>query len=175
MRCVVQRVLEASVEVEGYPVRTIMGGLCVLVGISRYDTSDDVKWMVNKLLNLKIFSSAYAPDESSACSGERWLYSLKDANADLLLISQFTLYHMTKGTKLDFHKACKHEEAKKLFNQLVASCQKSHDVEKVQVGFFGEHMKINLKNDGPVTLVLESPFSIKAEEDSKRERRNVVE
>ena len=168
MRCVVQRVLSASVEAHERSARCIENGLCVLVGISHFDTLEDIRWMVNKLLHLKIFSSSYKKEDNESLNTEKnWSHSLKEIHGGLLLISQFTLYHQTKGTRLDFHKACTHAKAKEIFSQLVYECEKAYDTKQIQRGFFGEHMKIQMANDGPVTLVLESPFSTRTEEQSK--------
>ena len=166
MRCVVQRVTSATVEVEGKS-RSIGVGLCVLVGIAPNDGNKDIQWMLNKLLNLKIFSTSHQASIDGVTRHEekKWGHSLSEIEGGLLLVSQFTLYHITKGTRLDFHKACEFEKAHQIFSQLIDGCKKTLG-DRVQTGFFGEHMKLSLTNDGPVTLVLESPFSTRTDSSS---------
>jgi D-tyrosyl-tRNA(Tyr) deacylase len=149
MKIVVQRVLQASVTVGGASVGAIDRGICALIGISHDDTDKDVEFAVRKLLQLRLWPN---PETKKS-----WDKSVMDINGGLLLVSQFTLCHVLKGNKPDFHNAMKGPEAKVIFDQLVEAVRKGHTQPAlVQTGAFGEHMNVSIVNDGPVTIQLNS-------------------
>lgn len=127
---------------------SINQGLAVLLGISRDDDHTDSDFIIRKLLTLKLFS-----DEPE----KRWQKSVKEADLELLIISQFTLCHTFKGTKPDFHMSMAGEQSKPFFEEFIERLKKEYSSDKVQTGKFGCHMDIDLKLDGPVTLVIDSP------------------
>lgn len=145
MKCVVQRVNNASVLVDGSICGKISKGLLVFLGISDDDTEQDIKWMADKIIGLRIFE-----DEN-----ERMNFSLKDVKGELLIISQFTLYgNCKKGKRPDFTAAGKPEFAKMMYDKFVDYCRKNFG--EVETGIFAADMKVNLENDGPVTLIIDS-------------------
>jgi D-tyrosyl-tRNA(Tyr) deacylase len=150
MRLLVQRVSRASVVIHGEVIGRIQKGLLVLVGVGMQDTEDTAVAMVEKLLNLRIFSDH---------EGKMNL-NISQAVADqplggLLLVSQFTLYgDCRKGRRPSFEKAAPPERAQELYNFVVATAQAAGI--RVQTGVFREHMQVELVNDGPVTLMLDS-------------------
>lgn len=145
MRAVIQRVKSSQVEVGGRIIGKISQGLNVLVGISKEDTKDDIDYIVRKVLGMRIFE-----DDNGKMN-----LSLQDINGELLLISQFTLYgDCRKGKRPDFMKAQGGEAARELYNELVDAFSK--EIPNLQVGEFGADMKVEIINDGPVTLLLES-------------------
>ncbi|MGL4991183.1 MAG: D-aminoacyl-tRNA deacylase [Sarcina sp.] len=145
MRAVVQRVLHSNVKVDGKIVGEIKKGFNVLLGISTEDTIDDLKYIKDKIINLRVFE-----DENGKLN-----LSLKDVGGELLLISQFTLYgDCRKGRRPSFIAAQSGAEAKKLYDIFVDICKEENI--KVETGVFGADMKVLIENDGPVTLLLES-------------------
>ena len=145
MKFVIQRVGKSSVEVENKVVGKIEKGFLVLIGITHNDTKEIADLMVKKLLNLRVFS-----DEN-----DKMNLSLKDVNGELLLVSQFTLYaDCTKGNRPSFVNAAKPEVANELYEYIITKC--NYEIEKVQKGIFGADMKVELINDGPVTIILDS-------------------
>lgn len=152
MRAVVQRVFKGSVNAEGETVGSIGEGLAVLLGISRDDDRKDSDFIIRKLLTLKLFGEG----------DKRWQKSVKEAGLELLIISQFTLCHTFKGTKPDFHLSMGAEQSKPFFDEFVERLKKEYAADKVQTGKFGCHMDIELKLDGPVTLVIDTPNKIAA-------------
>ena len=143
MRFVVQRVSEASVSVDG-TVNSIGKGYMVLIGITHTDTRETADYLVNKLINLRIFE-----DEN-----EKMNLSLQDENGELLLVSQFTLYgDCSKGFRPSFIEAARPEFAKDLYDYIVDECKKKIPV--VKTGVFGADMKVSLVNNGPVTIIME--------------------
>ena len=146
MRVVIQRVTKASVTVEKEIVGQINQGLLVLLGIETQDSLEDVDWLVNKTLNLRIFN-----DESGVMNK-----SLLETAGELLVISQFTLMAATKkGNRPSYIRAAKHEQAIPLYE---AFYQKAEVImgKKVAKGIFGADMKVALLNDGPVTIQIDS-------------------
>jgi len=140
-----QRVTRASVRVQGEVVGSIGPGLVVLVGIARGDTEEEARYIVDKTVNLRIF-----PDEEG-----RFNRSALDVGAELLVISQFTLYGDTrKGRRPSFVNASPPEEASALFQRTVDLFRASGL--KVETGRFQEHMLVEIHNDGPVTIMLDS-------------------
>ncbi|KYH36018.1 D-tyrosyl-tRNA(Tyr) deacylase [Clostridium tepidiprofundi DSM 19306] len=145
MRAVVQRVNESKVLVEGKIVGEIRKGLNVLIGISNDDTVDDIKYIRDKILNLRIFE-----DENGKMNK-----SLIDIGGELLVISQFTLYgDCRKGRRPNFMRALSGDKAEKLYDEFVHQCRSV--IKKVETGVFGADMQVYIENDGPVTLLLES-------------------
>ena len=142
MRVVIQRVLEASVVVDEKVVGSIQNGLLVLLGIEDADTEEDIHWLSNKIVGLRLFDDA---------EGVMNL-SVKDIGGDILLISQFTLMASTKkGNRPSYIKASKPPIAVPLYEQMIATL--STDLGKaVQTGIFGADMKVSLINNGPVTI-----------------------
>ena len=147
MKVIIQRVKEASVAVDGKIVSAIKEGLLCLVGIGRNDTQDDAKWMSNKLLSLRLWPNA---DEKP------WQESVKTRDCEVLLVSQFTLHAILKGNKPDYSHSMRPNEAKIFFDDFVKSCQQQHKADKVQAGVFGAYMDVQLVNDGPVTIPLDT-------------------
>jgi D-tyrosyl-tRNA(Tyr) deacylase len=144
MRAVIQRVDSASVFVEGELVSSIGKGLLVLLGVEKGDSEKDVVYVVDKIVNLRIFE-----DESGKMN-----LSVRDIGGEVLLVSQFTLLASTKrGRRPDFTMAAPPEEAERLFSLAVSSFQ-NHIPTKT--GIFGKKMLINLLNNGPVTIILDS-------------------
>lgn len=145
MRAVVQRVTYSSVEVEGIIVGEINKGFNVLLGISKDDTEEDMKYIKDKIINLRVFS-----DEN-----DKMNLSLLDIKGELLLISQFTLYgDARKGRRPNFMNALGGEEAKKFYDKFIEMMKETGL--KVETGIFGADMKVDIKNDGPVTILLDS-------------------
>lgn len=145
MRAVVQRVLEASVTVDGKKVSQIGPGLLVLLGVGKGDTEADVPWMVEKLATLRIFEDA---------AGKMNL-SLEDTHKQLIVVSQFTLYGDTRrGRRPSFTEALEPEPAKALYEKVCEQLRARGLT--VGTGIFAADMKVALINDGPVTLLLET-------------------
>ncbi|KAJ7947050.1 D-aminoacyl-tRNA deacylase [Quillaja saponaria] len=148
MRAVIQRVASASVEVDGSIVSEIGPGLLVLVGIHDADTDADADYICRKVLNMRLF-----PNENT---GKGWDQNVMQRNYQVLLVSQFTLYGFLKGNKPDFHVAMPPERAKPFYASLVDRFRISYNPESIKDGLFGAMMKVNLVNDGPVTMQLDS-------------------
>lgn len=145
MRVVVQRVKHASVTINGTVNGKINNGFLVLLGIQSTDSEQDVDYLVKKVTNLGIFS-----DEN-----DKMNLSLKDVNGELLIVSQFTLYaNCREGNRPSFVEAAKPDIAIPLYEYFVSECKKIIPV--VETGIFGADMKVNLLNDGPVTIIMDS-------------------
>ena len=145
MKLVIQRVTSASVEVDNEIVGEIEDGLMVLVGFGQTDTTKEADYLARKLAKLRIFE-----DENG-----RMNKSVMDIGGKLLLVPQFTLYAHTKKNRPSFHKALAPEEATVLFDYFTDKCRELVDVE---TGEFGAFMKVQLLNNGPVTILLEKEF-----------------
>ena len=145
MRAVVQRVTSSKVVVDGKIVGSINKGINVLIGISCDDNEGDLKYIRDKIINLRIFE-----DENFKMNK-----SLMDIGGEMLVISQFTLYgDCRKGRRPNFMAALGGEEAKKLYDQFVLMIKECGI--KVETGIFGADMKVDIQNDGPVTILLDS-------------------
>ena len=145
MRAVVQRVTYSSVKVDGEIVGEINKGFNVLLGISKEDTEEDMKYIKAKIINLRVFN-----DEN-----DKMNLSLLDVKGELLLISQFTLYgDARKGRRPNFMNALGGDEARKFYEKFIEMMKDTGL--KVQTGIFGADMKVDIKNDGPVTILLDS-------------------
>lgn len=150
MKFIVQRVKNASVKVEDKIVGKIDAGYMVLIGICENDTKEIADKMLKKLINLRIFS-----DENGKMN-----LNINAVNGELLLISQFTLYaNCTEGNRPSFIEAAKPEFANELYEYIIEQAKKS--VSKVEKGIFGAHMEVELINDGPVTIILDSEKIVK--------------
>lgn len=146
MRAVIQRVSKASVTIEGDLVANINSGLLILLGIVEQDTQDDIDWLVNKISNCRIFN-----DDNQVMNR-----SLIDINGEALVVSQFTLHASTKkGNRPSYIKAAKPDIAIPLYEAFVKQIQ-SFLSKTVQTGQFGADMKVELLNDGPVTIIMDS-------------------
>lgn len=145
MRLLVQRVSKASVEVDNKIIGKIDKGFLVFLGITHKDEEEIADYLVKKLLNLRVFE-----DENGKMN-----LSLNDVEGQLLIISQFTLYANTKksGNRPSFTDAAKPEHAEKLYEYFIKKCKEERV--NVQTGKFGADMKVELINDGPVTIMLE--------------------
>jgi len=144
MRAVVQRVLKASVTVEGSPVGEIGKGLLVLVGFTEGDAREEMEWMAGKLQGLRVFSDA---------EGLMNL-DITEVGGELLVVSQFTLYgDVSRGRRPSFVRAATPDAARRLYEEFVDICRGG--IVPVSRGEFGARMEVELVNDGPVTLVIE--------------------
>lgn len=145
MKAVIQRVKNASVEVDGEVVGRIDRGLMVLLGIGKDDTIRDAQWMIDKIANLRIFEIANGKFDES----------LLDIKGELLIVSQFTLYgDCSRGRRPSFADAMSAERAKELFEIFVAKAKEK--IKRVETGIFQANMDVSLVNEGPVTLILDS-------------------
>lgn len=145
VRAVVQRVKHSNVIVDNKIVGEIGKGFNVLLGISKDDTIEDVKYLKDKIVNLRVFE-----DDDGKLNK-----SLKEVNGELLIVSQFTLYgDCRKGRRPNFMEALGGEEAEKLYLEFVNLCK--DELSKVETGVFGAEMLVDIKNDGPVTLIIDS-------------------
>ena len=145
MRAVVQRVSSSKVEVDNKVIGSIKKGLNVLIGVSKEDTIEDLSYIKDKILNLRIFE-----DEN-----EKMNLSLLDIKGEILVISQFTLYgDCRKGRRPNFMNAEGGEKAKEAYNTFVKLLKESNI--KIETGEFGADMKVDIQNDGPVTIILDS-------------------
>ena len=146
MKAVIQRVTEASVTIDGTIKGKIGDGLLVLLGIEDADNDEDITWLSNKIVNLRIFNDAAGVMNKSVL----------EVSGNILLISQFTLHASTKkGARPSYLKASKGDVAIPLYEKMIAQLQK--DLGKnIQTGIFGADMKVALLNDGPVTIVIDT-------------------
>jgi len=146
MKTVIQRVSKAGVMINGNIHSQIDAGLCVFLGIEDADTMVDIEWLSSKIVNLRIFNDGHGVMN----------ISVKDINGEILLISQFTLQASTKkGNRPSYIKASKPETAIPLYEKMIK--QLSYDLGKsIQTGEFGADMKVELLNDGPVTIIIDT-------------------
>ncbi|KAG0271291.1 D-tyrosyl-tRNA(Tyr) deacylase [Linnemannia exigua] len=186
MRAVLQRVIQASVEVNGHQISKIHQGLCVLIGLSVDDTTADLDYMVKKLLSVRVFDSnqhairspgmtmARPPREQGQQEGKEgemqengqeqeqeparmWAKSVVDIEGEILCVSQFTLYgQVLKGSKPDFHLSMKSDTSKQMYHDFLRRLKKAYKSDRIKDGEFGAMMLVNIANDGPVTLELDS-------------------
>lgn len=146
MRAVIQRVSNGKVSINGIEASIINHGLLLFLGIEKEDTKEDLKWLVNKIINLRIFN-----DLNGVMN-----VSLVDSKGDLLVISQFTLIASSKkGNRPSYVRAAKHDLAIPLYESFIKLCEEKLPG-KVKSGVFGADMKVELSNEGPVTLILDS-------------------
>lgn len=146
MIATIQRVTNANVEIQENVYSKINKGLLVLLGITHEDEKEDVEWLVNKIVNLRIFD-----DEGGVMNN-----SLTDLNHEILLISQFTLHAKTKkGNRPSYIDAAKPPKSKELYEYFIEYSQNKLG-KKISTGKFGAYMKVNLCNDGPVTIIIDT-------------------
>ena len=147
MRTLIQRVSSASISVDKKLINEIGNGILIFLGVKNSDTNDDADYLAYRCANLRIFN-----DEN-----EKMNLSVKDVNGNALVISQFTLYGDTrKGHRPSYVEAAQPEHAEKLYNYFVEKLRQEMGNEKVKTGIFRAMMEIQLVNDGPVTLMVES-------------------
>jgi len=146
MKVVIQRVTKASVSINGSVKSSISSGMLILVGIEDADGEEDIQWLSSKICNLRIFN-----DDSGTMN-----LSVKDIGGEIILVSQFTLHASTKkGNRPSYIKAAKPDIAVPLYEKMIK--QLGADLGKpVQTGEFGADMKVELLNDGPVTIIIDS-------------------
>ncbi len=146
MRTVIQRVTKASVIVNHKVVADIQSGLVILLGIEREDTVEDIDWLCSKISNLRIFS-----DEHGVMN-----LSIKDIQGEIIVVSQFTLFASTKkGNRPSYIKAAVPSIAIPLYEKFLISLQKTV-TSSIQTGVFGSHMMLEIVNEGPVTILIDS-------------------
>ena len=146
MRAVLQRVTSAKVTANKTHEASIGQGLMVLLGISQSDTAEDLDWLLNKIINMRIFN-----DEAAVMNK-----SVMDVAGEMLVVSQFTLYAQTKkGNRPSYIQAAAHEIAIPLYTLFLQKAEQLMG-KPVQSGIFGADMQIDLKNDGPVTIIIDS-------------------
>ena len=140
MKAVIQRVIKSSVEVNGEKIDEIKKGLCVLIGFEKEDTEEKIDKMIKKIINMRLF-------------GEKFSKSILDIKGEILLIPNFTIPAITKkGTRPNFQNSMPPDEAKKYYNLML---DKLNRYIITKSGIFGADMKVNIINDGPVTIILE--------------------
>ncbi|RXP57904.1 D-tyrosyl-tRNA(Tyr) deacylase [Lutibacter sp. HS1-25] len=150
MKSVIQRVTKAAVTIEGKVVSEIKNGLLILLGIEPLDDENDIEWLSKKIANLRIFN-----DENQVMNK-----SLIEVNGDAIIVSQFTLHASTKkGNRPSYLNAAKPEIAIPLYKQFISSFENQIN-KKVGTGEFGADMKVDLLNDGPVTIIIDSKNKI---------------
>lgn len=146
MKVVIQRVSKASVTINQKVVANIKTGLLVLLGITDKDTQQDIDWLVRKICNLRVFN-----DENQVMN-----LSLNDVDGEVIVVSQFTLFASTKkGNRPSYLNAAKRAVAIPLYQSFISTLQKETS-KKVQTGEFGADMKVDLLNDGPITIIVDS-------------------
>ncbi len=145
MRALIQRVSQASVEIEGKIIGEIGAGILVLLGVAPEDSASDTERLAEKIINYRIFPDTLKPMNTS----------LRDIGGELLVVSQFTLCADTKkGLRPGFSSAASPEVAEPLYNDFIDYCRRK--IDRVETGIFGADMQVALVNDGPVTFLLES-------------------
>ena len=146
MRAVIQRVTQASVVVEEKITGSIKNGLLVLLGIEDTDKDEDIEWLSSKIVNLRIF------DDANGVMN----ISVKDIDGDILLVSQFTLHASTKkGNRPSYIRASKPDFAIPMYEKMITRLEQDLG-KKIQTGIFGAMMKVELINDGPVTIIIDT-------------------
>jgi D-tyrosyl-tRNA(Tyr) deacylase len=146
MRVVIQRVNSTAVSINNKVKSQINTGLFILLGIEDADTIDDVIWLTGKIIGLRIF-----PDNEGVMN-----LSIKDVNGEIIVVSQFTLHASTKkGNRPSYIKAAKPEKAIPLYKEFISSIEGGLE-KKIQTGEFGADMQIEIVNDGPVTIIIDS-------------------
>lgn len=163
MRIIVQRVKSASVTVEGKKVSTIGNGIMALVGIHEHDTQTDLGYCCKRLLASKLWENE---------NGGMWRHGVKQKGYEVLCVSQFTLYGtLSKKNQPDYKRAMKAIPAQELYNKFLADLRESYEPGKIFDGVFGAMMDVELINDGPVTIVIESDPQAPTEETIDGERK----
>ena len=146
MRAIIQRVTNCSVTIDQQLKSQIGNGLLILLGIEEDDTETDIEWLVKKIIQMRIFSDL---------TGKMNL-SVQDINGEILVVSQFTLFASTKkGNRPGFTRSARPETAIPLYEKFIVETEK-HFGKKIQTGTFGADMKVQILNDGPVTIIMDS-------------------
>jgi D-tyrosyl-tRNA(Tyr) deacylase len=146
MIAVLQRVAEASVKIDDAIYASINKGILILLGIEESDNQDDINWLANKIVNLRIFN-----DENGVMN-----VNLNDSKGELLIVSQFTLHASTKkGNRPSYIKAARPEIAIPLYKEFINTIQKL-TTSSIKTGEFGANMQVTLTNDGPVTIIIDT-------------------
>ena len=146
MKVVIQRVSEARVKVNDKIISKIKVGFLILLGVEKSDSKEDIKWLVNKISNLRVFSD----DEL------KMNLSIKDIKGEIIVVSQFTLHAKTKkGNRPSYIKAANPEKAEPLYEEFISQL-KNESAVSVQSGVFGANMQVDIVNDGPVTIIMDS-------------------
>ena len=146
MRVVIQRVKSASVSIQGNVKCQIKKGLLIFLGIQKDDTDNDVIWLCNKISSLRIFSDDYG----------KMNLSVQDVNGDIMVVSQFTLHAKTKkGNRPSYINAAKGDKAEEIYNNFLLEFKNQYGVTP-KTGKFGSDMKVELENDGPVTILIDT-------------------
>lgn len=146
MKVVIQRVSKASVTISGQVKAKIAKGLLILLGIEEEDDKSDIQWLVPKIISLRIFNDA----------DEKMNLSVSDIEGDILVVSQFTLHASTKkGNRPSFIKAARPDKANQLYQEFVKNLSDLYKRE-IFTGSFGADMKVELINDGPVTIIIDT-------------------
>ena len=147
MRVLIQRVSQADVLVKKKIISKIGNGLLVFVAFCDEDNLSDISWSIRKIINLRIFAD----------NMQKMNYSLLDQNGEILIVSQFTLFaSVKKGNRPSWNGAASSKKGKELYDSFIENLNKFYEPDKVFTGFFGADMKVNLKNDGPVTIFFDS-------------------
>ena len=150
MKAVIQRVTKASVVIDNKKVANILHGVLVLLGIEELDSQEDINWLTNKITNLRIFD-----DENGVMNN-----SLHDSDGEVIVVSQFTLQaSIKKGNRPSYIKAAKPSIAVPLYNKFIDTLE-SKLGKKIQTGEFGSDMKLEIHNDGPVTIIIDTKNKI---------------
>ena len=145
MRVLIQRVNHASVTIEGKQYASINDGIVILVGFRKEDTDKVLNPLIQKILNINYFAD----------KNEKLVYSLQEKNASILIVSQFTLFaDVKKGRKPSWHRAMTPDSAEIMYNDFVNNLKKEYPL--VKTGIFGKYMEVNITNDGPFTLLLDT-------------------
>ena len=146
MKVVIQRVSDARVKVNDKIISEIKLGFLVLLGVEKSDSQTDVNWLVSKISNLRVFSD----DEL------KMNLSIKDVKGEIIVVSQFTLHAKTKkGNRPSYTKAASPEQAEQLYEEFISLLKNESEV-NVQSGVFGANMQVDIVNDGPVTIIIDS-------------------
>ena len=146
MRAVIQRVSYARLFIDDEVYSKINKGLLILIGVENNDRINDIKWLAKKICEIRIFSD----------SNKKLNLSVRDILGEIMVVSQFTLLASTKkGNRPSYIKALKPKEAIKVYNNFIAELEKTF-MKKIKTGLFGKEMKIELENDGPVTIIIDS-------------------
>ena len=146
MKVVIQRVSEATVKVRDKIISEIKLGFLILLGIEKSDSKEDINWLVNKISNLRVFSD----------NELKMNLSIKDIKGEIIVVSQFTLHAKTKkGNRPSYIKAANPEQAEPLYEEFISQL-KNESAVRVQSGLFGANMQVDIVNDGPVTIIIDS-------------------
>lgn len=146
MRAVIQRVSYATLFIDDEVYSKINKGLLILIGVENNDRINDIKWLAKKICEMRIFSD----------SNKKLNLSVRHILGEIMVVSQFTLLASTKkGNRPSYIKALKPKEAIKVYNNFIAELEKTF-MKKIKTGLFGKEMKIELENDGPVTIIIDS-------------------